>query len=81
MRINLSKVTQWTRDEQKANVRQPVAVITPLLREREPYAIYFTKAVCDFVTIAQHRTRDETLDYLNDALKRINAMKHVFESF
>jgi len=82
VRVDFSKVTQWTGDKQKAIVRQLVAVVTLILCKREPYAIYFTRAVCDFVIIAQYRTHDnETLDYLDDALKRINAMKHVFELF
>jgi len=81
-RTAFSKVSQWTGDEQKAIVRQLVAVVTPLLIDREPYALHFTKAVCDFVTIAQYRTHDdETLDYLHDALKRIDSLKHVFHAF
>ena len=63
-------------------MRQLVSVITPILCDRVLYAIYFTKAVYDFVTIAQYRTHDdETLSYLDDALKRINAIKHVFKLF
>ena len=79
---DFSKVTQWTGDEQKAVVRQLVAVITPILCEKHPYAVHFTKAVCDFVTIAQYRSHDDdTLAYLDDALKRIDALKHLFQSF
>ncbi|KAI8940000.1 hypothetical protein NX059_003723 [Plenodomus lindquistii] len=81
-RVDFSKITQWTGDEQKAIVQQLVAVVTPILCEHEPYAVHFTKAVCDFVTIAQYRSHDDdTLTYLDDALKRIDALKHVFESF
>lgn len=38
--------------------------------------------MCDFVTIEQYRTHDDdTLAYLDDALKRIDALKHLFQSF
>lgn len=81
-RTDFSKVTQWTGDEQKAVVKQLVAVVAPILCEEHPYAVHFTKAVCDFVTIAQYRSHDDdTLAYLEDALKRIDALKHLFQSF
>jgi Plavaka transposase len=80
--LSFSKVTQWTGDEQKAMVRQLVAVLAPLLSSREPYAMHFTRAVCDFVIMAQYRTHDEeTLRYMHHALYRIDMLKGVFQSF
>jgi hypothetical protein len=71
VRVDFSKVTQGT-----------VAVVTPILCEKELYAVQFVNAVCDFVTIAQYRSHgDDTMAYLENTLKRIDALKLVFEPF
>lgn len=76
---HFSQVKQWTGNKQKAIVRQLVVVIAPLLRTREPAAVLFTRAVMDFVLMAQYKTHsDATLAYIEHALYRMDKTKDVF---
>jgi hypothetical protein len=79
---DFGKISEWTGDEQRAIVKQLVALVTPLLITTKPYAIHFTRAVCDFVTISHYQTHDNnTLEYLQDALQRIDALKEIFQLY
>ena len=76
---SFSKVKQWTGVEQKAITRQILPVITPLLLSKAPMVLLFTRAVLDFVTIAQYRTHDEeTIRFMDHAINRIDKLKEVF---
>ena len=61
-------MTQWTGEEQKAVARVLLPVITPLLLKAAPDAIFFTRALLDFMTIA----------YMEDVLKRIFWTKEAY---
>ena len=77
---HFNTITQWTGNEQKAIMRQLVAVITPLLYGRVPAAIRCARAMLDFVMLASYASQDEaTLSYMRQAIKRIDDFKHVFE--
>lgn len=76
---HFSNVSPWTGIEQKALIRQIVPVVAPFL---EAPAIQFTRAVVDFVLLAQYHSRDDnTLRTMEDALKRMNLLKPVPEAF
>jgi hypothetical protein len=78
---HFSHVKQWTGDEQKAILRQLIPVITPLLSKKFPDAMQCTRAIVDFITMASYRTHDEsTLQYLDQALYRIDKTKEAFRS-
>ena len=77
-----SQVKQWTAADRCSVIRQIVPVIAPLLTEQAPAAVLFTRAIVDFVLLAQYHSHDEeTLRYLSHALYRINQLKGVFRSF
>jgi hypothetical protein len=79
---NFSQVQQWTGSEDKDVLRVLIPVITPLLIHVEPDAIIYSRALADFVTIAEYKSHDEyTLEYLEWALKRIDNTKGVFDAF
>ena len=53
-----------------------------LLSSRELYIMHFTRAVYNFIIIAQYRTHNKkTLQYIHHALYRIDMLKDVFQSF
>jgi hypothetical protein len=77
-----SDIKQWTSVEQKAIIRQLIPVITSLLSTKEPGAMYCARAIVDFIFLAQYKTHDdETLEYLDHALYRIDKTKAVFKQF
>ena len=77
-----SDVKQWTGVEQKAIIRQLIPVIAPLLSTKEPGAMHCAQAIVDFILLAQYKTHDdETLEYLDHALYRIDRIKAVFKQF
>jgi hypothetical protein len=77
-----TEVSQWTGAEQKAVVRQLVAVVSPLFAQKAPYALHFIRAVCDLVTLAQYKCHDEnTLGYISSALERMNILKEEFRPY
>ena len=79
---HFSTITQWTGNEQKAIMRQLVAVVTPLLYERVPGAIQCARAILDFVMLASYTSQDEaTLSYMRQAIERIDKFKHVFKKY
>ena len=79
---HFSDVKQWTGVEQKAIIRQLIPVIAPLLSTKEPGAMYCARAIVDFILLAQYKTHDdETLEYLDHALYRIDKTKAVFKQF
>jgi hypothetical protein len=76
---HFSNVSQWTGNEQKALIRQIVPVVAPFL---EAPAMQFTRAVVDFVLLAQYHSHDDnTLQYMENALLRMNLLKFAFEDF
>ena len=76
-----SSVSQWTGNERKQVVRQLLPVITPLLKKQQA-ALACSRAILDFVTIAQYTTHDEsTLMYMDHALERIDKLIGVFNQF
>lgn len=80
--LAFSKVQQWTGNEEKAMVRQLLPVIAPLLQRHSPDALHCARAILDFVTIAQYRAHDDsTLQYLEQALYRIDKTKGVFRAY
>jgi hypothetical protein len=77
-----SNVKQWTGVEQKAIIRQLIPVIAPLLSMKEPGAMHYARAIVDFILLAQYKTHDdETLEYLDHAIYRIDRIKAVFKQF
>jgi hypothetical protein len=79
---DFSGVKQWTGNEEKAIVRQLAPVVAPLLTKDCPGAMQFTRAVLDFVTLAQYRSHDdETIKHMEHALNRIDKLKDIFREF
>ncbi len=75
-----SKVVQWTRNEQKGIVKQLIVVATPLLIHDAPEAIQCTRAILDFIMLAQYVLyNEETLRYMEHALYRLEKTKITFE--
>jgi hypothetical protein len=76
---SFSTVKQWTGNEQKAMIRQYVAVLAPLLSASHPAAMLCVRAIADFITIAQNRVHDDdTLALMSSALEKINLLKVEF---
>ncbi|OAK93363.1 hypothetical protein IQ06DRAFT_382882 [Phaeosphaeriaceae sp. SRC1lsM3a] len=77
-----TEVSQWTGAEQKAIIRQLVAVVSPLFAQKAPYALHFVRAACDLVTLSQYKSHDEnTLGYISSALERMNTLKEEFRPY
>ena len=77
-----SKVKQWTAADRRAIIRQLLPVIAPLLTAKKPHAVHCARAMVDFVLLAQYRSHDEdTLEYLGQALERLNKLKWEFEEW
>jgi hypothetical protein len=58
-----------------------IPVIAPLLSSKEPGAMHCTRAIVDFILLAQYKTHDdETLRYLDHALYRIDKTKVAFKA-
>ncbi|KAI0996056.1 hypothetical protein K3495_g12125, partial [Podosphaera aphanis] len=67
---------QTTGEDSQAIVLQIIPAITPLLLVISPDAILFTRAIVDFVLLAQYKSHsDETLKKLSHAIDRIWHMK------
>lgn len=78
---HFSEVKQWTGNEQKSILHQMVPVIAPLLTPIDPHAMLCVRAFMDFVMLAHYRSHDEeTLGYMEHALKRIDLLKEVFRT-
>ena len=78
----ISQVKQWTGVEQKAMIKQYVAVLAPLLMAEHTGELYCIRAIIDFITLAQYRSHsEETLRYMLAALKRIDLLKDVFAPY
>ncbi|KAH5092822.1 hypothetical protein HBH72_182790 [Parastagonospora nodorum] len=59
-----------------------IAVVSLLFVLKAPFALYFIRAVCDLVTLAQYKSYDEdTLAYIQGALERINVFKEEFRFY
>ena len=79
---NFSEIAQTTGKDQKSVVKQIVCIVAPLLSRSHPAVVYFTRAVADFVFLAQYRSHDEeTLRYLDLTLTQIDMLKHQFARF
>jgi hypothetical protein len=77
-----TEVSQWTGTEQKAVIRQLVAVVSPLFAPKAPFALHFIRAVCDLITLSQYKCHDEnTLGYISSALDRMNTLKEEFRPY
>src|SRR5438045_9119010 len=75
-----SNVQQWAGDEQKAFVRQLIPAIAPLLGSHS--ALQYARAVVDFVLLSQYITHDDkTLEYMNQAIFRIDCFKWAFAKY
>jgi hypothetical protein len=75
-----SKVRQWTGNEYRDMIRQYAAVIAPLIEREDAGVMLFIRAVLDFVTLSEyHSHTDETLEYLNHALERIDDLKYTLQ--
>ncbi|OCK97922.1 uncharacterized protein K441DRAFT_545185, partial [Cenococcum geophilum 1.58] len=60
----------------KLILKQLIPALAPLLTSKALYAIYFTRAILDFVTIVQYRTyNEEILQYIEYALYWIDKLK------
>ena len=56
-----------------------MSIITFFLTKEKSYAVHFIKTVVNFVLLIQYSTHDDlTLNYLKNALFRINILKDVF---
>jgi hypothetical protein len=56
--------------------------ITPFLLDAAPDALEYTRALIDFITLAQYRFHDEsTLSYMEQALVRIDNTKEAFAKY
>jgi hypothetical protein len=53
-----SEIKQWTKEKQKVIVRQIISIITSLMIEKWSHAMNFTRALIDFILIAQYRSHD-----------------------
>jgi hypothetical protein len=57
-------------------------VITPFLLDTAPEALEYTRALIDFIILAQYRSHDEnTLGYMEQALLRIDNTKEAFAKY
>ena len=75
-----SKVHQWTGNEYWDMIWQYAAVIAPLLKREDDGVMLFIRAILDFVTLSEyHSYTDETLEYLNHALERIDDLKYTLQ--
>ncbi|KAH4150909.1 hypothetical protein HBH43_245590 [Parastagonospora nodorum] len=71
--------TSLKRFNNKRAFTELVAVVSPLFISKAPFALYFIRAVCDLVTLAQYKSHDEdTLAYIQGALERMNVFKEEF---
>ena len=71
-----SDVSQWTGVEEKALLRQFIPVIAPLLVPQAPDVMCLTRAIIEFIILAQYVSHDDdTLRYMRHALFRINKFK------
>ena len=77
-----SAVKQWTGVEQKAIVRQIMPVLAPLFKDsKQSDVLDFCRALVNFILIAQYCSHDNTtLEYLDQALMKINVYKKAFQS-
>ena len=75
-----SAMKQWTGVEQKAIVRQVMSVLALLFKDsKQSDVLDFCQALVDFILIAQYCSHDNTtLEYLDQALMRINVYKEAF---
>lgn len=77
-----TSMKQCTGEQQKSIARQLVSVIAPLLTKKAPASVLFARALMDFLNLAYYRSHDETtLQYMEDALYRIDKLKCVFSRF
>ncbi|KAK2629474.1 hypothetical protein QTJ16_000294 [Diplocarpon rosae] len=77
-----SQVTQWTGGEERNLIRIWIPIVTPLLSEKAPEALAYSRALVDFILIAQSITHNEsTIGYLGSALYRIDALKEAFNKY
>lgn len=75
-----SKVRQWTGNEYRDMIRQYAAVVAPLIKREDAGVMLFVRAILDFVTLSEyHSHTDETLEYLNHALERIDDLKYTLQ--
>ena len=79
---HFSKIKQWSGNEQKAIVRQPIPILVSLLAGKADAAIHCGRAILDFVMLAMYVSHDEkTLSYMKHALYRIDKLKTVFAKY
>ncbi len=77
--VKYSMIKQWTDADWKSIVCQLISVIASLLITKASAAVHFAWAVINFVILAQYHLHDEeTLQYLEHALFRLNKLKNVF---
>jgi hypothetical protein len=77
-----TQVTQWTGGEERDLIRVWIPVLAPLLKEKAPHALAYSRALIDFILIAQSRSHDEaTIGYLEQALFRIDLLKGAFARY
>jgi hypothetical protein len=77
-----SHVQQWTGSEERDLLRIFIPVITPLLLPKAADALSYARALVDFITLAQYRTHDDmTLNYMGQALYRIDHTKEAFGKY
>jgi hypothetical protein len=73
-------MSQWTGDEQKALIKQLVPVFVPMLSNHT--ALQYVHALVDMVLLTQFIIYDDnTLQYMDAALHRINKFKNIFLEF
>jgi hypothetical protein len=78
---HFNRVKQWTKVEQKTIVRQFISMLTSLFINKWSHIVNFIKTLVDFVLLTQYRSHDDnTLQYLEHALHRMNAFKSMFRS-
>jgi hypothetical protein len=77
-----SHVQQWTGNEERDLLRIIIPAIAPLLLPDAPDALAYTRALVDFVLLAQYRTHNDiTLRYMSQALFRIDNTKEAFAKY
>jgi hypothetical protein len=73
-------VGQWTGNMYKSLLRQLVPVVAPLLKHNKG-AMLFVRAFVDFTVLAQYVAHDDdTINYLTEAMYRMNRTKDAFIS-
>ena len=77
-----TSVSQWTGHLRKDMMRQLIAVLVPLIPKEHTGAMLYTRAVLDFIMLAQYASHDDnTIGYIEHTLYIMDQTKTAFSDF